>query len=209
VLDYLQEEWIRTLPVWSLEPIHTLEQWVRRGSQGFSGLWLKVTPPHLNVESGCRMSTALFHAPCAPSEHSGNPIPFPIKDIACMPVCVRNDTSPEAYSGLDYLIMHTCFKGQFSPSRDMTGPTIIMVKVKVKVELFLCLSTTPWRRIGGVINLGSRLRYVTSFTFWPLHFGREIPHYPPRFSGPQTIWTQHRRGKKLPRSGIEPRSASP
>jgi hypothetical protein len=68
------------------------------------------------------------------------------------------------------------------------------VKVKGKFVPVIQLSTTPWRRTGGVevwlhtfFDLGTRWRWVVSFTPLPLYPQGKNPFYPldRRLGGPQ------------------------
>jgi hypothetical protein len=75
------------------------------------------------------------------------------------------------------------------------------------------LSTTPWRRMrewrysSTILDLGSRQRWVVSFTPLPLY--PRDPLYRRLGGPPEPVWTSWKREKSLDPPGIEPWPCSP
>jgi hypothetical protein len=93
--------------------------------------------------------------------------------------------------------------------------TEYLISLKVKVKLFLCLtkhhSMKAYSASGGIapriLNLGTRWRWVVSFTPQPLYPQGKSPWYPldKRLGGPQSRSGRGGEGKNSrPPSGIEP-----
>jgi hypothetical protein len=95
--------------------------------------------------------------------------------------------------------------------------TVPYVRSKVKLsQCFSWLGTTPWRRIGEVelylhslFDLGTRWRWVVSFTPRPLYPQGKSPWYPlyRRLGGPQSRSGHDGKEKNSqPPPGIDPRT---